>query len=371
MKGLLWTLAASACLAWLPGCGDDSDSTSDTQSPGTEVTPIEELPAAYANALCEAYTACLGPLFSIYLVGEDCAVRTTKRLEDDLPRLQASIAAGRIRYRGEFVSACTKELAGFECDELLERDTASCEQVLDGTLALGAYCAMDEECQGSRYCQFTAACPGTCAELQPEGAQCEADGNCLSGLLCSESSGRCEKPAGPGDLCGAMEGECAAGFACAGADDDENRPGNCRSYDEMFSLASGIACDPIAGKLCESGQVCRIDAAGASGIEATCAAPVAVSAACKLSIPDPCPAEQFCDIPANLLDGTCKPRPVAGETCGRSPFENKGSICAAYTRCDGDTCRALAHLGEACSSDDVCYSEHCVEGVCVASEGCE
>jgi hypothetical protein len=368
MNGLHWSVSATACFALLAGCSSDADSND--QDPTAEVTPIEQLPAAYAAAVCEAYSACLGPIFEIYLGAEDCLTLTQERLEDSLPRFEAAIAAGRIEYHGELLETCVAELSGFSCDELLTRDTASCEQVLEGTLAAGTYCAMDEECQGTRYCQFDTRCPGTCAELEREGGSCEGDGNCDSGLICSKVTSRCVTPAGFGDPCQAGEPECAPGFLCAGADEDMNRSGNCRSYDEVFAVAAGESCDPIGGKLCAAGLVCRIDSV-TPALEATCSSPAEAGAVCRLSFPDPCPQQQFCDIPPNMLDGTCKPRPAAGQACGATPFEAEGSVCAAYARCDGQTCRSLAHLSEACTNDDACYSERCVDGVCVASEGCE
>jgi hypothetical protein len=367
MKELHWSVAATACFVLLAGC---SDADSSDEDPRGRVTPIEQLPAAYAGAVCEAYSACLGPFFEIYLGAEDCLTLTERRLEDGLPRFEAAIAADRIQYRGELLETCVAELSGFTCDELLKRDTVSCEQVLEGQLAAGAYCAMDEECQGTRYCQFDTSCPGTCAELEREGGPCAGDSNCASGLICSKSTARCVTPAGLGDSCQAGEPDCAPGFLCAGADEDANRSGNCRSYDEVFAVGPGESCDPITGKLCAAGQVCRIDAV-APALEATCASPVEADAVCQLSFPDPCPQQQFCDIPPNMLQGTCKARPAAGQACGGTPFEAVGSVCAAYTRCDGQTCRALAYLSDTCVNDDACYSGHCVDGACVTSEGCE
>jgi hypothetical protein len=367
MKGLHWSVTAAACFALLAGC---SDADSRDEAPSGEVTPIEQLPEAYAEAVCEAYSACLGPLFEIYLGAEDCLTLTQRRLEDGLPRFESAIAAGRIQYHGELLEACVAELSGFSCEELLKRDTASCEQVLEGKLAGGAYCAIDEECQGTRYCQFDTSCPGTCADLEREGGRCKGDSNCASGLICSKGSGRCVTPAGPGEPCQAGEPECMPGFLCAGADEDASRSGNCRSYDEVFALAEGESCDPVTGKLCGAGQVCRIDAV-TPAVDATCSSPVAAGAACQLSFPDPCPQQQFCEIQPNMLQGTCKPRPGAGQACGGTPFEAQGSVCAGYTRCDGQICRALASLSDACANDDACYSQHCVDGECVMSEGCE
>jgi hypothetical protein len=370
MKGLLRLFSCAAVLSALCACGDDSDG--DDGPPAASGTPIDELPARYASALCEAYEACFGPLFSVYLQGEDCLTRTTTRIGDELPRFEDAIEKGTLRYDGRNVEACTDEVRERSCDELLNRESAACQAVFDGTIAAGAYCAMDAECQGNTYCKFEDSCPGSCAELEVEGGRCNSDSSCESGLNCSDVSGRCEAPAGPGDRCNQGEPECAPGYICAGASEDENTPGNCRTFDEVFAAASGESCNPVTGELCDDELVCRIDGVSSAGvISASCAARVEAGAPCKLAFPDACPEGQYCDIPSNMLAGTCRAKPRAGEPCGKSPFDDAGSICEAYARCDGQTCRALGHLGDSCSSSTNCYSEHCIGGKCVASEGCE
>jgi hypothetical protein len=229
---------------------------------------------------------------------------------------------------------------------------------------------MNEECAGNRYCKFDSECPGTCSDREPAGAACESDSNCASGLVCSTVTERCEEPAGPGEACQHGEPDCAPGYACAGGSEDENRPGICRTYAETFSRREGESCDPVGGTLCAAPAVCRVDAVlpDAGTIQATCSERVEAGAPCNLAFPSACPAGQYCDVPAASLEGTCKPRPAAGQPCGR---EFTPDVCAAYARCDGTTCRALANLGDSCSDDDVCYSEHCVNGTCAGSEGCD
>jgi hypothetical protein len=372
MTGSLRLFLCTALLASLSACGDDSGDSSDGGTPSGGGTSIDELPALYSQAICEAYENCFGPLFDVYLQGEDCLTRTTTRLEDELPRFKEAIDEGRLAYDGRKVETCTDEVRALDCEDLLNRESATCQAVFDGTLALGDYCAMDEECQGSSYCKFEDSCPGTCAKLELEGGGCSSDSSCESGLSCSNETGRCVVPAGPGDRCNQGEPECAPGYLCAGANDDQNLSGNCRTFEEVFAAAEGESCDPLTTKLCAQGLVCRIDGITAMGeIEAVCAEGVEAGAACNLALPDACPDGQYCDIPANTLTGTCKARPGIGQPCGKSPFDMTGTICEEYARCDGATCRALGHLGDGCSSDASCYSDHCVGGKCVASEGCE
>jgi len=356
---------AFALLGGLGGC----NSSSDDGDGGTasEAVPFEDVPELYAAALCGAYGRCIGQFFDVFLQGEDCLVRTTRRLKDDWPRFEEGIDAGRIVYRGDEVDACLDAIDAWTCDDLLERSDTSCDDVLSGTIQAGAYCAMNEECAGEQYCKFGAECPGTCSERETAGGACQSDSDCASGLVCSRVTERCEEPAGPGDLCQQGEPECAPGYICAGANDDENVPGNCRTYSELFSRGLGESCDIVAGTLCEDGAVCRIDAV-LPALVSTCAERVGAGEACNLSFPSACPSGQYCDIAESSIAGTCKPRPAAGEACGR---ELDSSVCAAYARCDGATCRPLAYLGEPCTDDEVCYSEHCVNGKCAPSEGCE
>lgn len=366
MKRLAFSVCAFVALV---GCGSSSDDGDGDGGPKDAGTPLDDVPQLYAAALCGAYERCIGPLFDLYLQGEDCLVRTTRRLEDDWPRIEDAVDENRIHYDGAAVEGCLDAIESYDCADLLEREDPACSQVLEGTIAAGAYCALNEECAGDLYCKSDSQCPGTCSEREASGADCESDNNCASGLVCSKVTQRCEEPAGAGDLCQQGHPDCAPGYGCAGASEDENRPGNCRTNAEIFAREAGESCDPVGGTLCTEGSVCRVDGVvPETGIVATCAARVGAGAACNLSFPSSCPTGQYCDVAQGMLEGTCQARPAAGEPCGR---EFKPDICAAYARCDGTTCRALAHLGDACTNDDVCYSEHCLNGKCAPSEGCE
>jgi len=367
MKAPSCALAYFAPLALLAACGGSSDDG----APLGPSAPLSELPEVYASAICEAFANCAGPLFEIYRPGEDCASRVAAQLAEELGRIETAVEAGRIVYRGDRLTACADEIRGRSCSELLERDSALCMAALDGTVELGGTCSLSTECKGRAYCDFTDACPGTCRELQPAGGSCTSDGQCASGLVCSAETGRCVEPAGAGDLCEAGEPECEPGFLCAGADANNDGSGNCRTYDEVLAAGNGQACSPVAGELCDPDHVCVIQSADANGLVATCMPNVASGAACRAAFPDQCPDDEYCEIAPETLEGGCVPRPGPGEPCGRGPFETEGSICAANTRCNGGTCRELATLGENCSNDEACLSEHCRDGACISADSCE
>jgi hypothetical protein len=356
--GLLPLTLTAAC-----GGSDDDDE-------GSSV-PLEDVPAAYAGAICEAYTRCLGPLFDVFLSGEDCTQNFTIRVEEELPSFQQALDDGRMTYHGDQLAACTADIRSRDCSELQQRGTGPCEAIFVGTVALGESCSLDEECTGSAFCDFGATCPGTCRELAAEGDGCNEDDDCQSGLVCSDAEQSCETPAGAGDLCQAGNPDCEIGYLCAGANADMNQPGNCRAYDEVFSAGSGDTCDPTNGVLCTSDLTCQIEVV-ANPLEWSCAPKVGSGDTCRPAFPDQCPADEYCNVNAaavalGMLDGTCEPRPGPGEPCGG--FDS--TVCAANTRCNGGTCKELTHIGGGCMVDDVCYSDHCADGQCASANSCE
>jgi len=63
----------------------------------------------------------------------------------------------------------------------------------------------------------------------------------------------------------------------------------------------------------------------------------------------------YCEGARSGTDGTCKPKPTAGETCS--------GTCAQGLYCAG-TCQPLLANGAACTGDSQCTSNHCGSGVC-------
>jgi hypothetical protein len=334
--------------------------------------PLDDVPAMYAAALCDAYQDCAGPLLEVFQPGEDCTALNTARIDDSFGPIQDAIDADRIVYDGTHLEACVNDIRGRSCAELMDRETPECEAALRGTVALGGECTLNEECIGSAFCKFDTACPGVCSELLGAGEDCTESNQCASGLDCADDQ-TCTAPAGPGDVCKGGEPDCGIGYLCAGADDNANTSGNCRTYDEVFTVATGQPCSFFDGELCQTNLVCEIQSFDAmDGIVATCAPKKGSGQACRLAIPDQCPTDEYCVIVPDTLEGTCTPRPGAGAPCGPSALdENAPIICVAGTACDGGTCRARAHLGQSCTTDTVCLSEHCDNGTCVSESACE
>jgi hypothetical protein len=334
--------------------------------------PLDDVPAMYAAALCDAYQDCAGELLQVFQPGEDCTALNTSRIDDSFGPIQDAIDADRIVYDGTHLEACVNDIRGRSCAELMNRETPECEAALRGTVALGGECTLNEECVGSAFCKVEAACPGVCSELLAAGEDCTESNQCASGLECADDQ-TCTAPAGPGDVCKGGEPDCSIGYLCAGADDKANTSGNCCTYDEVFTVATGQPCSFFDGELCQTNLVCEIQSFDAmAGIVAMCAPKKGSGQPCRLAIPDQCPTDEYCVIVPDTLEGTCTPRPGAGAPCGPSALdENAPIICVAGTACDGGTCRARAHLGQSCTTDTVCLSEHCNNGTCVSENACE
>lgn len=348
----------------------DSGSTANTGGDGsgaeTGIT-LDELPAKYAAAFCDVFTGCIGDVWSIFRPGEDCLKTFGPRVDEELAPLADAIKAGRVKYDGTKVQACLDDLTARDCDALSEREPASCQAAVEGTVKEGGDCTLDEECEGEQYCKLGDTCPGKCAAYEPAGGACVGDDNCKSGLKCDDN-GHCVAPGKKGDACKQGEPDCGDGMICLGEDSKTKTPGTCYSITEAFAGKEGDACS-FDGQLCEAGSSCEITKVAPLG--GTCVARVKSGAECHAALPDECPDSEYCALSAAnpLMPGKCTTKPAAGEKCGAALGGSE--VCAPYTRCDNGVCRDIAHAGEDCTVNTTCYSDHCVGGACVLSNSCE
>ena len=343
------------------GCGG-----SDTGSDGPSVT-LEELPAKYADAACQAFTTCVGDLYGIFRPGEECLKDIGPTFEEALAPLSHAVDAGRVKYDGTKVQKCLDELAAGDCAALAQREPASCKAAVAGTVKEGEDCTNDFECAGEQYCKTAASCPGQCAPFENAGGACISNDNCKSGLKCDDN-GHCVTPSAEGEACKQGEPDCADGLLCLGDDSTAKTPGTCYTIEEGLSGKAGDACS-LDGHLCAGGFACEITSV--TPISGNCVAKVDADAVCHAAFPDECPDDQYCALGLNpLMPGTCTDKPKAGEMC--APTLGGGNVlCAPYTRCDGGVCRDIAHAGEDCQANDTCYSGRCVNGACVTGNSCE
>lgn len=325
---------------------------------------VADLSAKYATALCAAYTSCAGDLLAIFRPGEDCVTNTTKTLSEELATLPNAIDRGSIVYHEAKLQSCLDEISSGDCSTLSNRLPASCKAALEGTIGEGEECSLDGECKGDQYCKLGDSCPGKCAPYEQAGGACTGNGDCVSGLKCGVT-GRCVTPSGGGEACKQGEPDCVDGYACLGEDSTQKTPGKCVALSTAFSGKLRGSCS-LGTNLCSAGLSCEItELATLSG---DCVAKVASGAVCHVAVPDECPDDEYCVLASVALPGKCTPKPVAGETCGAGLGD--GKVCAAYTRCDADKCREIAHAGEQCNADDTCYSGHCLNKACVTGDSC-
>ncbi len=367
-----WLLGLMCTSFAITGCGDDD---------GGGGPAIEEIPALYADAICDAYMRCLGPGTPKYLTPETCLDINLANIEDsDFQFLQDAVDAGRVQYRSDRVNACIAALGTIACDELGSHPPEACRDALAGTIDEGEDCALDEECSGNAFCDTTGmACPGTCTALGAAGSDCEENEQCDTGLVCACTgspvcNGTCTTQVGVGDTCGGSAADCALGLFCAGENADMNISGECKTIDEVFVGAVGDECSLDDGLLCEDGVSCAATVTGSGAtlmVAWECEAEVAEDADCKLAIPDQCPVGQFCDVnPGGLAPrfvGTCKDLPRAGQDC--SDWQN---LCAAGSVCDvAGLCQPVNRIGGVCNANNQCASDHCVGGECAAPTLCD
>lgn len=371
MRLVIQTIGLTAALAALAaGCGDDGETT-----PGPTGITLEELPAKYAEAFCDAIRSCSG-LFGEVIGESGCEAELEKQLTDTfIPQVEGYIAGGTVAYHADQVQACLDAFKASGCEVLMGVAPSVCENAIEGKVARGGDCDASTECAGDDFCAFDAStCPGVCTQPKSEGSACDADDNCQDGLTCQFGSmpgeDTCRKPATAGQACdGESAPSCEAGLACVGAMFPAS--GTCKTYDQIQIKGLGEACDFDAGELCQEGLSCSVDQLSMTPTF-KCVGASATGAACRPGIPDPCPADEYCDadLMSGSADGICHKLPTDGQACVESPIPF-GPVCATAHTCDGTkTCRARQLIGGACVEDGICYSNTCEGGKCVAPPAC-
>jgi hypothetical protein len=367
------TLRSFALLsvATVVACGASSDFKGSSDS-----IPFDELPARYASAQCKLIERCYGPLYHVFFTFEDCETRTEAQFRDGgFGALEAAVDAKTAKYDGEKAVKCLDTLENRECAELNQRTIDACEAALTGTVEPGDDCNIDEECKGSRICEVTDQCPGTCVERYAAGHDCSENDECADALICSDATSRCVAPAGDGEACGGgLEPECDGGLLCAGEDSGNGQPGTCHPLDQIAEHRAGETCSPTVGELCEDGLSCVIDALTPAF---TCKTVPASGGPCGLGFPENCPVGEYCplsevELALGVFASTCEPLPRIGEPCAARPMFIPAR-CEPYARCDEPTgtCLGLRSLGESCSSDELCNSGYCENGGCAPLRACQ
>jgi hypothetical protein len=288
---------------------------------------------------------------------------------------QAGVEAGRVVYDGDNAAACLAAMDSASCDAFgQDNDIEACELTFQGQIEAGEDCTDIVECAGDSFCNYGEnACPGICAPAlaagepcDPEFAVCANGLECLHGDLDSETGDQ-EEP------------------TCKVAPEDEGEE-NALNPDN-FTAAMGEAClipaddlPPIEGDpmtFCADGLSCQVTGFSGATMSLTteCVARVAPGESCGAAFPDMCEGG-ICETPEdNPLMGTCAADLAEGEECAMGgalfgfPACARGFICipSGESREDGwqlGTCLTMANMGEACTHETQCYSNHCDGGNC-------
>ncbi|MEZ4441877.1 MAG: MYXO-CTERM sorting domain-containing protein [Polyangiaceae bacterium] len=193
-------------------------------------------------------------------------------------------------------------------------------------------------------CGATGECPGQCAN----------DGGCAPGSFCS--GGQCVPQAQPGEPCsgdnGCGSGHCVDGLCCASA-----CGGTCEACDVAGHAGT---CWPVPAGTDPAAECVGDDVCNGNG--------VCVSADGQI-----CAGPGDC-LSGHCVDGFCCDESCAGlcEACNIGGIEG---ICAPLhtgddpaEECADGACNGAGQcelgLGEPCTSDPPCLSDHCVDGVC-------
>jgi hypothetical protein len=349
-------------LLFFPACGSD-----DFRAVGG--VPLDEVPARYAETLCEAFESCAGAVAEIFFASEDCETLLRRQSEDELPALEEAIDAGTLRYDPEAIDACFARVRELGCESAEQRDIPECDDALLGLVPIGESCRSEVECEPGSYCKTDNACPGVCSARETVGGDCGVDDHCEGGLGCS--GGTCEELGGSGDACNEGEPACGPGLFCLGVNQDEGTPGQCEPLDSAFAGEQGDPCGFNGASLCESDLVCVVTSF--IPLASSCERPVGSGQPCPVSFPDACPADEYCDGggAAAVLEGLCTPKPEPGEPCA-APLGAPGSmICSAFARCVDGECVELERNGGSCEADVACYTNNCLGGECAPQGVCD
>lgn len=326
---------------------------------------LESLPAEAAGAICGVVESCFGRLADRANGGEQCRTDVEADFENGfLATLQAAIDAGTVTYDPSLGATCIEEQRALGCSIFLVAPPQACRDMFTGTVAVGGACSISEECAGDAYCadaDCTADVPGTCTARKGTGTACESTDECQGGLVCENLV--CRTPASTsGGACGGDSGlACPLDQICIGA--MGSAPGTCTPITSVFAGARDEPCDIFEQELCTPDLSCAITGVEGTTPVMTCVALADAGGSCFLAVPDMCPLSEYCDADPTMgrLEGTCQPRPGAGQACAQTPA---GVMCAVGLDCIDGTCRALQDNGGSCETGEECRSGICEGGTC-------
>jgi hypothetical protein len=321
-------------LLLVAGCFGDDDGD------GSNYVTVEQMGAAYKDALCTYYARC-----GLFPDQATCVGANVPALAVD-PNLISAVHAGRVIFKGNDVKACFDAMADATCDETDANGRirpGNCNYYVEGTVGGGEACVLDEECISQRCsggmsgmtCQMGTCLGDTAPVTEPVaiGMPCTSLTGCVVGAYC-DLSGVCVELKRSGIPCNANE-ECTYGFGCVGTT-------GTRTCERL----------PAKGEPCPAG-VCRDFGTYCSSQSATCQPMGLPSAPCTSN--DQCSLFYTCDVTNTR---TCVQTPGIGQSC-RQTLE----CFPANSFCDSTSgtyiCTATRADGQMCANDGQCQTDNC------------
>jgi hypothetical protein len=236
-------------------------------------------------------------------------------------------------------AACLDALTSTDC--AITPNLLACERALRGTLPPGAPCSADEACSGGKCVWSGPTCEGTCVALNPVGARCERNDDCMATLRCID--GICRPIAVAGARCDDF-GDCGPELICAG--------------DSLLTLS----CVPLPGEGDECARLLGYDPCAG---DLVCSGPTDGRRTCVVGRGegDDCSEEWPCQPGFRCSPShRCVRVAFGGDPC------DAASNCPLLHACSGSPrrCTPFPGLGERCSGTLLC-----LQGVCGSTANCE
>lgn len=343
--------------------------------------PLDQIASKFAEALCKRVDRCLGVLASAALGDEVCQEYFEKSLGQSVFAGLANLKPERFVYHPDKAPACIAAVEQAECSSFFPIPEA-CDAALDGLVPEGGDCTHPAECGRGFYCDAgPSVCPGKCKPRPKAGQPC-VNRVCAEGLQCEDLADAvvpdkvnptCMAPAGDQAQCqGGKFASCRLDMTCLG--DDSTTPGKCYLISKLFVVTQGLVCNWKQGSLCGGNLHCALT--DGNTLDGTCEKPAASGGPCTLSLPDMCPAGEYCNVTAGLK-GLCEGLPVEGQNCAAIPIK---ALCKKGFRCIGrdpkaplatpGTCGGINGLTDSCTDDELCYSGYCDNNQCKPPNFC-
>ena len=357
MRSCAWghwafTLACAVFFTLVVGC--DGAAT-------TRYVPLAQLAARMASVQCKVRTQCTGRPLEV--TDQDCLSQTTARLQSTLVgEIADAVVRNTALYDERKAADCIDELNNAACARFETLLPPSCLAAVGGRGTTGTPCVSEFDCSAAHFCSVGDKCPGACQPRGQDGtAACSDDRACAEGLRCPDIGGTCAVPLAPGARCELFAKPCAFGFSCFAPTIVD--PGTCEPVVSNWSRRMGQTCVVLAGLFCAPDLSCPFFAIQEDELP-LCQTKSLSGGACVVSVPDPCPATEFCQ--GSILEGTgtCTPRVARAAPCLSSRECSFGDVC------DGGLCGPRQALGAVCMSEAGCWSRSCVDGVCVNPNLC-